>query len=89
MDGNDEVPILPIWESVKHLRDGQALLHEAKEEAEKSARPAIIATLIPPIPTPTFYIHTYNHPYLYPFVAISAQRGGLQVSRHCCEKFHE
>ena len=68
MDGNDEVPILPIWESAKHLRDGQALLHEAKEEAEKSARPAIIATLIPPIITPTptptpipIITHTHTH----------------------------
>ena len=53
-DGNVEVQILPIWESGKNLRDGRALLDEAKGEAEKSAPPAFIATLIPPIPTPTF-----------------------------------
>ena len=46
---------MPIWESGKNLRDGRALLDEAKEEAQKSAPPAFIATLIPPIPTPTLY----------------------------------
>ena len=60
-DGNVEVQILPIWESGKNLRDGRALLDEAKGEAEKSAPPAFITTLIPPIPTPTFYSHTHSH----------------------------
>ena len=37
VDGNVEVLILPIWESVKDLRDGQALLDEAQGEAQKRA----------------------------------------------------
>ena len=38
MDGNDEVQILQIWESVKYLRDGQALLDETQGEAQKRAK---------------------------------------------------